>query len=347
MKENNRVNASLTALSVMSSYIQSINKPLIPSEFYIELCLAQHIISSVVDFESYGCSYGDENSLKKLLHYLQHNFFNKTVTPGYHSMILARKLMLKHKVEMGILSNGVRQVIFLGGGYDVRAFISSIKFPNVQFYELDRGQTRQIKLKALLNIPKEIGIRQTPVDIRINHTHIFNENFFCVDCDFLEDNLEEVLCANGFKKGSKTLVIAEGLTMYLNEKGVMQLLAGLANLLEEHDEFILSFIPKIINSFSEDMPIESRELHCFSLPPDEVSRFVTAYGFEVIHKNLFKDLLMLMGDINNAKKHENNLILKQEHYYTLRKCTHLLKASSKTIHEIPDYQFSIPFNCCA
>ncbi|HFD2267155.1 TPA: hypothetical protein ACF2P8_003052, partial [Legionella pneumophila] len=63
--------------------------------------------------------------------------------------------------------------------------------------------------------------------------------------------------------------------------------------------------------------------------------------------NLFKDLLMLMGDINNAKKHENNLILKQEHYYTLRKCTHLLKASSKTIHEIPDYQFSIPFNCCA
>lgn len=333
MKEKKlKVEGSLTALSVMRSYIQSINTRLRNSpEFYTELCLSQHLISSAINFEL-NYPYGDENGVKEFLHYLQQMFFYKTVTPGYDSMILARKLMLKHKVETSILSKDVQQVIFLGGGYDIRAFISSKKFPNVQFYELDRGQTRQIKLKALGDIPKEVGIGQTLIDIKDN-AHIFNNNFFCIECDFLTNNLEEVLKANGFKKGCKTLVVAEGLTMYLNKSGIRQLFTSLGNLLETHDELIVSFIPQIINSAL------SKEKHCFSLPPHDVISFVSEFGFNVMHKNLFSDLLVLMGDRKNAKIHENNPKLKQENYYILMKPSNSFRATDKTIYEVPDYKF--------
>ncbi|MGM9323640.1 class I SAM-dependent methyltransferase [Legionella pneumophila] len=258
-------------------------------------------------------------------------------------MILARKLMLKHKIETSLASDNLKQVIFLGGGYDIRALISAIKFPNVPFYELDRGKTRQNKINILKHFPNNIGIENPNIKMKENGTYILNNNFYSIDCDFIKDDLEEILNQNGFKKGMKTLVIAEGLTMYLDKRNIERLLISVFNLLKEKDEFILSFIPKKINPLiTSYTPRLSRERHCFALSPVDVVPFVAKYGFKVTHKNLFNDMLGAMGDITNLRLHEANSNLKKEHYYTLEKSSNNQEAGDNTIHDIPDYKFTIP-----
>jgi methyltransferase (TIGR00027 family) len=103
------------------------------------------------------------------------------------------------------LDEGVHQVVVLGAGYDSRAW--RFARPGVTFYEVDLPATQADKRTRA----PEGGPTYVPADVTV-------------------PSLGEALTAAGFRSDEATAFTAEGLTMYLTEQQVTQLLGVLSAL---------------------------------------------------------------------------------------------------------------------
>jgi hypothetical protein len=161
-RETNK--ASITALSVGSAFQRALNKySYLFSEHEEKLMgyICEYAVKPIPCFSMNGFF---ARSLSASPYSLQTFFFNHAVWPYYEEYILLIKLIVKNKINEAIL-NGAKQIVFLGGGYDIRAFICSQEYPELRFYELDRGITRETKLTALENIPyAEIGLKNPKIE---------------------------------------------------------------------------------------------------------------------------------------------------------------------------------------
>lgn len=103
------------------------------------------------------------------------------------------------------LDAGIRQVVVLGAGYDSRAW--RLARPGVRFFEVDHPATQSDKRGRA----PAAGPRYVPVDLGV-------------------DEPREALSAAGHDPARPSLFIAEGLTMYLTEARVRELLLTLGRL---------------------------------------------------------------------------------------------------------------------
>jgi methyltransferase (TIGR00027 family) len=137
-------------------------------------------------------------------------FFEAFSIPGIALHYLARKRFLEEAVRAA-LAAGVRQVVVLGAGYDTLCLRLHREFPAVAFVECDHPATQGVKLRALA-ARDAVG-----------------ENLRFVAADFTRVTLEEALGGlPGFVEAQPTVMVAEGLTMYLTEAEVLRLFAFLA-----------------------------------------------------------------------------------------------------------------------
>ena len=332
--------ASLTALSVVIAFSRGLHyngyKNLFDEE---EVALVDHLIKTAI---SETPNWFHRNLVKVMQHSpytMQQAFFSKFGVSGYDQQIVSRKFMVRHRIEKAI-AQGVGQIIILGGGYDSAAFCLSKKHSNVNFYELDRGATRYIKIKALADI-----LNTTTQNAENDFaTTIFHENLYYARCDLAKDNLLDILEKNNFNSKKDTLVIAEGLTMYLAEHDIKKLLQSIHSLLGDNNEMILSFFySKTLYSsqVADRMQRLSNEQYRFALPPDKVFGFAADFDFLVEEKILGVDLLMRIGDIADATlRRDPNA--PSEDYYSLRKSRSMQKNIDKCAMKIPDMAFDIP-----
>jgi len=101
------------------------------------------------------------------------------------------------------------QVVFMGAGFDTRAF-NYCKGINIKVFELDKENTQNCKIEAL----KKAGINYEWITF--------------VPTDFNQESWVDKLIENGFDTSKKTFFLWEGVTLYLEEESVKQTLKAVA-----------------------------------------------------------------------------------------------------------------------
>lgn len=342
-KENasKQAGASLTALSVLAGYVRAMEALDLSNSH--EALLGKHIINTAILSEQSYVNWTLEKAIFSLSNEGQRKFFEFIVAYQYDALLFTRKKMVTQQINKSIIDNHVRQVVFLGDGYDMAAFFGSLNHTHINFYALDRGETRQNKLKALETIPHDIELPKFKITQCDNGTVKINDNLHYVECNFIEEDLCETLVANGFNREEKTLVIAEGVTMYLNKQEVSNLLKCAYQLINEHDNFLLSFTTspptsKLMNFFVS----LSKENYRFHLPMEKVPDFVSQAMFDVSGKMTFKDRFDLLGSSEEIEEFKSYPYKKQEIYYLLEKDSQLLESGKvKNIDSIPTMGFNL------
>ncbi|MQY56403.1 MAG: SAM-dependent methyltransferase [Dehalococcoidia bacterium] len=105
--------------------------------------------------------------------------------------------------------NSMDQVVFMGAGFDTRAF-KYCKGKNIKVFELDKESTQNCKIEAL----KKAGIDYEWITF--------------VPIDFNQESWVDKLIDYGFDTSKKAFFLWEGVTPYLEEESVNQTLKAVA-----------------------------------------------------------------------------------------------------------------------
>lgn len=130
--------------------------------------------------------------------------------PGARTSAIARTRFIDEVVK-GAVARGVDQCVLLGAGFDCRAHRLP-ELAKVAVFEVDRPETQAIKCAIV-----ERARGQQRGDVRY------------VPVDFLRDDLEACLSRAGFVADRPALYVWEGVTNYLTEKAVSEVLRRIGN----------------------------------------------------------------------------------------------------------------------
>ncbi len=125
--------------------------------------------------------------------------------PPSTSMVRFRTRYFTRFVERGIAA-GARQVVLLGGGFDMRAHLFA--HSDTRFFEVDQQAVLEFKRATLA----ENAIEQPP----------------SLFANYLEADVPSGLADLGFDRAAPTLMVWEGNTMYLPPESIMPFLNRLA-----------------------------------------------------------------------------------------------------------------------
>lgn len=332
---------SITALSVVGGFVRGLDTEYGHLFKECDLALAKHIYYSAIKADPNFIRRNLVNAFTGTFYSFQSWFLETTVKPGYDVHMVGRKKLVRDSIEQAI-GEGAKHIIILGGGYDPRAFLASQEYPEVKFYELDRGDTRNIKIHALKNLPDHLQLSPPKVTIIDNSAVQFNDNLLCIECDFITDDLEATLTCYGYQAGEETFVIGEGLTMYLTLKNIQQLLTSLSQLFSHKSRFLVSFLPSIseIGSIHQTAINSTKEEYTASLKPEEVIPFVKEQGFQVKGKLFGEEIQIAFGNHKVVELEHKNAKMGKENYYLLQPDPE--NEGIKTIDEVPNLTLVMP-----
>ncbi|MEM8535328.1 MAG: SAM-dependent methyltransferase [Chloroflexota bacterium] len=130
----------------------------------------------------------------------------QSIVPGVSIHTAVRKRWIEEQVSHEI-NHGCTQVIVLGAGFDTLAYRLHDQFRNVRWWEIDHPATHQVKRQALTT-----------------HGNL-QPNLTLIPVDFTQKSLTNVLATTPlYDPQARTIFIAEGLLMYLEESDVRTLL---------------------------------------------------------------------------------------------------------------------------
>lgn len=222
---------------------------------------------------------------KRLIGCLSPQLFIKVMDtfyiPGMTEHFLFRKKLVEGRVEAAI-SDGIRQVIVMGAGLDMLAPRSAEKHPGVNFFEIDLPGTQRTKLQML----KEYG-------------YVSPSNCTFKEADLAQSKLEMALFGESrFDPDAPSLVVLEGVLMYLSESEVKSLFSTMRRLFRGQLMVVFGAIAasdkdagfkvKIMNALL-NRGREGTKWHCASA---DMPKFMGDIGYEIIswlpYKNLQK-----------------------------------------------------------
>jgi methyltransferase (TIGR00027 family) len=156
---------------------------------------------------------GDRDRLEALplpLLRLVMRLFERFSIPGMSLHYIARKRFIEEAAREA-LAAGIRQVVVVGAGFDTLALRLHRSHPEAVFLELDHPATQEVKRRALeSHRPPAENLRLMPVDLTRRTL------------------AETLLGLPEYRRDADTLLIAEGLTMYLREEDVARTLGFVA-----------------------------------------------------------------------------------------------------------------------
>lgn len=124
------------------------------------------------------------------------------VTSPLYGYFIARTAFID-SIFKNACGEDIPQIVFLGAGYDTRAYRFSNELKITKIFELDINTTQQRKIEAL----------------RKNKVNIPDKLIF-VPINFKTDSISDVLAKTGYDGSMKTLFIWEGVTYYLKKEEV-------------------------------------------------------------------------------------------------------------------------------
>ena len=238
--------------------------------------------------------------------------------PGMLHHYLFRKLLIEAQVKKA-LQNNVKQFVVLGGGMDSLALRMAEQHPEAQFFELDLPETQKLKLQILeeMNFSIPLNCKFEPIDLAKNS---------------LTDKLSKHA---DFNQAAATMVVLEGVSMYLVEPQIRQMFLNLSQL--GHGPLSIIFgvlsIPvkqgrwlnKIVVKFL-NIAGERVDWNCAS---SDMPGFMASVGYELKEWMPYKTLQSLYrspADISRVPEED-------EHYYLASKTEQ--HAPTRSIHQIP------------
>ena len=147
-----------------------------------------------------------------------------SILPGQFEAFAHRKAFCECQVREGITA-GATQVLVLGAGFDTMGWRLAPEFSGVNFFEIDHPSTARFKAIGI----GEMGQR---------------DNLFLIAEDLGGRKLVDVLKANAvWNQGAQTVIVAEGLVMYLPSEAVRDLFYQCAVITGIGSRIAFSFIP--------------------------------------------------------------------------------------------------------
>jgi methyltransferase (TIGR00027 family) len=144
--------------------------------------------------------------------------------PGQFEAFAHRKAFCERQVRDGI-GGGAAQILVLGAGYDTMGWRLAQEFSSVNFFEIDHPATARLKANGI----KAMGKR---------------DNLYLIAEDLGKKKLEDVLKAKeSWDKNALTVIIAEGLVMYLTPEAVRDLFSQCAAISGTGSRIAFSYIP--------------------------------------------------------------------------------------------------------
>ena len=129
---------------------------------------------------------------------------------GFAWLMLVRTRFIDELMERAI-RGGATQLVILGAGFDTRCYRFAELLKDATVIEIDYGTTQEYKKRRV-----ETALGGAPA------------NLVYAPIDFARENLGEVLRRAGFHSGRKTYYICEGVSMYVPEDGMREMLRMIA-----------------------------------------------------------------------------------------------------------------------
>lgn len=161
--------------------------------------------------------HGDDN--RKLI---ESNYF----VPGSYGYLYARTAYID-ELFVQALKAKVDQIVILGAGFDTRAYRFDDINTGSRIFEVDIATTQADKIKVL-----EVSQISMPKNLRF------------VSVNFKIDSLQLALAKAGFISGLKTLVIWEGVTMYLDQSSFEKTISDLRDICADQSELYFDYFYK-------------------------------------------------------------------------------------------------------
>ena len=189
--------------------------------------------------------------------------------PGQFEAFAHRKAFFECQVREGI-RKGTTQVLILGAGYDTMGWRLAPEFPDVGFFEIDHPATAHLKEKGV----EAMGTR---------------DNLHLIAVGLSERRLADVLTANKSWDGAaQTVVLAEGLLMYLPDAAVRDLLGQCVAMTGAESRIAFTYVGTMADGRPDAGPWTSLllwtlkvngEPWLWSIRPDQLSRFLEETGW--------------------------------------------------------------------
>jgi methyltransferase (TIGR00027 family) len=168
---------------------------------------------------------------------------------------------------------GVTQIVNIGAGFDLELFRTSQQNSQLRCIEIDTPLMVSDKEKLLTS-----------------HYRILPSNFHLIGADLTCDSIEKILLDNGvFDAARKTLFILEGVSMYLQEKQVVELLEQLRRIGQSRAQLALTALEPIDGTQKSFfiklggwLLASHQENYHWRIKQGEVSDFLAGFGLHVL-----------------------------------------------------------------
>lgn len=198
------------------------------------------------------------------------NTINKKI-PGAFSSGIARTKYIDELLQKAV-SNGAKQVILLGAGFDTRAVrLDFLK--TIPVIEIDHPNTSNFKAEIYQN-----RIGKIPENVRF------------LQIDFNKQSLDQLAIQNNLDFSKPTVVIWEGVTNYLTEEAVKSTFSFISEF-TPNSSVIFTYVHKDILDNPESFlggkklldDLEKLEEHwTFGFKPDELSHYLNQFGLQLL-----------------------------------------------------------------
>jgi len=144
--------------------------------------------------------------------------------PGQFEAFAHRKAFCERKVREGI-DDGATQILVLGAGYDTLGWRLAPEFSGINFFEIDHPATAHLKARGIESMGRRKNLRLVAEDLG-------------------KRKLSDVLKTDkSWDLSAQTIIIAEGLVMYLSPEAVRNLFCQCAAFVGGGSRIAFSYIP--------------------------------------------------------------------------------------------------------
>ena len=200
-------------------------------------------------------------------------FIERTTMKGQMTGSALRKRFVDDETRAG-LTDGATQVLVVGAGFDTLCERLAAEFPRVTFVEVDRPATANLKRRAVAGM----GGNQP--------------NLHILDVDLTSATLAEALAAvPEWDRGARSVVVAEGVLMYIHEAEVATFLGSIRSECGAGTRLVFTYlgidgkgrphVGRLSGLMRLALRVSGEPLH-WGTNPHELEGFLEGHGFQVL-----------------------------------------------------------------
>jgi methyltransferase (TIGR00027 family) len=179
------------------------------------------------------------------------------ISKALYAYVLARTAFFDEVVKTA-LEHGIAQIVFLGAGYDTRAYRFHQLIKNTRIFEMDIQSTQQRKLKILADagvpLPEQLSF---------------------VTINFKTEKIETALKKKGYNRSLQTLFIWEGVSYYLADEAIDETLRFVRDCSAPGSAICFDYITEKMESVHAGEPFR------FWIAQDKIKAFLAERGLAV------------------------------------------------------------------